>query len=73
MVTYIDQVMTERYGDTFLGMSANGFVYRGFNERDVRLGEILVGGTPVHQMEKLDRSNTDPNNCLLYTSDAADE
>ena len=60
--TYIEQVMIERYGDTFLGMSANGFVYRGTNERDVKLEEILVGGTPSHQIEKLDRTNTDPNN-----------
>jgi hypothetical protein len=58
----MDQVMIERYSDTFIRISANGFVYRGFNVRDVRLGEILVGGTPANRMERLDRTNTDPNN-----------
>ena len=52
--TYIEQVMTERYGDSFLGMAANGFVYRGINERDIRLDEITVNGVPATKMEKLD-------------------
>ena len=60
MVTYIDQVMIERYGDTFVGMSASGFVYKGSNERDVRLDEITVCDVPVYEME-LDRTSTDPD------------